>query len=458
MLLNHISKSFFHNEKGLKRNLQEYKHVIFNKDRIINDNENYRGEVLVLRENIEKLKYKNFIFRQNEFKFIIETFKKEQKKKIKVCFYVMYDSVFPALPLFETMQKDVLFDPFIVVIPDISRGKKHMIYHLNKTFSSLSKQYSKVFFGYDEKTNRYLDYSDKADLICFANPYSFMTHEFFQIEHILNKKVLPFYINYAFPLFKFNQEVYNLDPYNLFWKVFVENKEIYYECQKFQPLKGKNVEIVGYCKMDKFISTMEKNEPRKKTIIIAPHHTIDSNFSLHISNFLKYYEYILKLPLKYPEINFVFRPHPLLFHNLSDEKVWGLDKTKKYFEKISSFPNMIYDQAGDYFSSFINSDGIIHDCGSFLAEYMFTGKPTCYLLKDEESIKTTFSDFGKKCLDHCYCAFSEKEIEQFINNVIVNDKDSLKKKRQDFTEKYLKINYPNVSNIIINYLKKELIL
>ena len=52
----------------------------------------------------------------------------------------------------------------------------------------------------------------------------------------------------------------------------------------------------------------------RKTIIIAPHHTIEAKFrnSIGLSNFLEYAELFQELPKKYPQIDFIFRPHPLL--------------------------------------------------------------------------------------------------------------------------------------------------
>lgn len=413
---------------------------------------------LSLIEENNSIKKKYFELNQTRYKYILSNIKKKVRNgiKIKVCFFVMFDSVFSAEPLFKQMLKEPMFDPFIVIIPDISRGEDHLIFSFNSTFCSLSKKYKKVYKGYDIKSKKIKNFQEKTDLICFSTPYEGITLKFFEINHFLKKDILIFYINYAYSVLKYVRNVTKLDSYSLFWKVFVENKFNIKELKNYQYLKGKNAVISGYCKVDDLSKQRIKNRKRK-TIIIAPHHTVSDWKPLKISNFLKYSKFFLKLPTLYPQIDFIFRPHPLLITQLKKTEIWGENKTQKYFNKMESYPNVIYSKGGDYFEMFINSDGIIHDCGSFLAEYLFTDNPTCYLLESEESIKKWFLPIGQKCLSVCYQAFKEKDIINFIENVIIKENDLKSKERINFVNSYLKINYPDSSKFILNYIKKILL-
>jgi len=282
-----------------------------------------------------------------------------------------------------------------------------------------------------------------------------MTDKRFEIEHFLGKEVLSFYVNYSFSVTTWFRETLKHPAYNLFWKVFIPTFSHLDELKKYQAIKGKNASVVGYSKMDR-LAKERMIERKRKKIIIAPHHTVIDWKFLKISNFLQYSDLFIRLPELYPDIDFVFRPHPLLMVQLNKPDVWGEDKTKKYMEKITSYKNVVYSEGGDYLNLFANSDGIIHDCGSFLAEYLFTEKPACYLLKDKKSIDMWFIDIGKKCIEQCYQAFSEKDIINFIEKVIINGDDPLKEDRVTFVESELKINYPNVSKEILSLIKKEL--
>lgn len=70
-----------------------------------------------------------------------------QGKKIKVYFFVIYDSCFQFAPVFEKMLDDETFEPCVVVIPDVSRGYENMFYQLDKTFDTLSNKYANVNGG-----------------------------------------------------------------------------------------------------------------------------------------------------------------------------------------------------------------------------------------------------------------------------------------------------------------------
>ena len=218
-------------------------------------------------------------------------------------------------------------------------------------------------------------------------------------------------------------------------------------------MKAKNAYISGYVKTDNF-SELRKKERKHKTIIIAPHHSIHE-FGL-CSRFLQYAEFFLELPEKYPNIDFILRPHPLLRNTLNSPEFWGEEKTNQYFKKITSYPNLKYDAASDYYQTFINSDGIIHDCGSFLPEYLFAGNPCCYLLKNKESINKYFNELGKECLKQYYQAYNEHDIINYIENIVLAGKDSKKNEREHFVNTILKVNYPHVSETIVSYLKEKI--
>lgn len=405
----------------------------------------------------EKNQNKKFELNQQRNRIVINKIKSRLSsgKKIRVCFFVVFDFSWSYRPIFEEMLKDDLFDPFIVVIPDISRGKENLKFYFSQAYSSLSKKYKNVVKGYSIKTGRFIEYSDKTDIICLPNSYSGMTDKRFEIEHFLDKAVLSFYVNYSFSVTTWFSETLKHPAYNFFWKVFIPTFSHLEEFKKYQAIKGKNATVVGYSKMDR-LAKEKIIERKRKKIIIAPHHTVIDWKFLKISNFLQYYDLFLKLPELYPDIDFVFRPHPLLIAQLKKTDVWGEERTTRYFEKITSYKNVVYSEGGDYLNLFANSDGIIHDCGSFLAEYLFTEKPACYLLKDKKSIDTWFIDIGKKCIEHCYQAFSEKDIIDFIENVILKGHDQLKNSRVSFVESELKVNYPNVSKEILTIIKNEL--
>ena len=56
--------------------------------------------------------------------------------------------------------------------------------------------------------------------------------------------------------------------------------------------------------------------------------------NIALSNFLIYSEFFIDIAKKYTNIDFIFRPHPLLFINL--EKYWKKTSTAIYIKTIKT--------------------------------------------------------------------------------------------------------------------------
>jgi hypothetical protein len=54
-----------------------------------------------------------------------------------------------------------------------------MVETIRKSYQDLSTKYDKTYIAYDEKTNAFINFSDKVDFVCFANPYDNMTHKLY---------------------------------------------------------------------------------------------------------------------------------------------------------------------------------------------------------------------------------------------------------------------------------------
>ena len=110
---------------------------------------------------------------------------------------------------------------------------------------------------------------------------------------------------------------------------------------------------------------------------------------------------------------------------------------EEYDDYINSWNSLVNAEAvfdGNYIDIFKQSDAMITDSVSFLAEYQFTGKPLLLL----ESGKQLYNDFGNELLKILYrCKHDDsKAIEAFIDKVL-DDKDSMKNIRKEFFDEHL---------------------
>ena len=408
-----------------------------------------------------KMKKKPKIYTMDEFEKIhsnyekiVSSLKARENKKIKVAFLVPLASMFSAKALFEKMLKNDNFEVSLVVIPDMRFPEKTK-QNLDKTVEELS-QYKNIMHivPISEKEDK-TQLKNIADIVVCSLPYD-VSHEQYKLENIIKNGMLPALVNYGFYRSLYDRELIGNDRCSLYWKIFTETELNQDEYNNFQKIKGKNTFLSGYCKMDTYSNYKKATD--KTTIMIAPHHSVEGGFNdtLGLSNFYNYSELFLKLPELYPQINFIFRPHPALFMLLAQKKYWGEEKVNEYLNKMTSNPNVEYSTKGDYFVDFANSDGIIQDCGSYLVEYFYTLKPHCYMLKSEKDIDEKFTKLGKKCLENCYIAYDEKSITDFIDNVILKGEDTKKEQREKVAKEVVMYNYPNASDKIIEYIKKEM--
>ncbi len=375
-------------------------------------------------------------------------------QKIRVGFYVVYDSAFPAAPVMEEMMKDELFDPFILVIPDMARGEENTFTQMKKTYATLSARYKNVYMAYDQASGTFQDFCEKADMVFFATPYDEMTHELYGINRYSTKGILTLYVSYA-PIINHYaiKHIINLPSMNICWRVFADSKENLEEYKKYTAARGKNVVLTGYCKMDA-LSKVEVRKRERKRVIIAPHHTVAME-GLPLSNFMSYSDLLLRLPKMYPQLDFLFRPHPFLMMTLRSPEIWGKERADAYLAELLSNSNVEHQDGGDYFDAFVNSDALIHDCSSFSYEYLFTSHPCCYILKNEAAIAELYNDFGQQCVKQHYYAYNNQDIINFIDNVVLGGKDTMAPARAQHAEK-LKVYYPHSARAIVRHIRKTL--
>lgn len=372
--------------------------------------------------------------------------------RIRVGFFVLYDSAFPARRVAKILADDERFEPVVVLIPDIFRGEENMVAQLEKSQESLADLGVPIVCGYDVQTKSFIDVSDDLDLVCFSNPYDELTHEYFSLAYLRNKSVLPFFISYGFSLSLFHRSTVQRETFSFFWRVFLPTTLNRRDYRKHANVRPGAVEVTGYPKMDD-LATAQSPSSGRRSIIIAPHHTVrEWSGGVELSTFLIYAETIMELPRRYPGIDFVFRPHPLLFIHLKAEDLWGPARSAKYLSDLAKYSNVTIDTANEYLATFARSDALIHDSGSFSAEYLFTGNPALFLSTPNRDPALQFTPLGQECLRHHYHATSVEQIYDFIERVVLAGDDSQKNSRQRFARSTLMPHYPHASERVVRRL------
>lgn len=373
-------------------------------------------------------------------------------KKINVGFYVIYGSAFPGKSIVDKMLKGKKFNPIIIASPDVMRSNENMIRQINAILNYARLNGWQAVSGYNESDGEFIDHSDMLDFACIVNPYESMTHRFCQAEYLAEKNVKTFFIHYTYSVTCFDKKTYALPHFANFWKVFISNELTLSEL-KNDGIHVQNFKVIGYPKLDCVNQFTERENSRRKKIVLAPHHTFDYN-ELALSAWNTFADLYHLLPLRYQNVDFIFRPHPLWEINLKNFLGWSDVEFNQLLGKILNNTNVVYSCEDNYIDLFNSSDGLIHDCGSFLVECLYTLKPCCYMMK-ESKVSENFNVVGKLALGLHYHAYTIEQVYDFMDNVILNGNDSMLEMRSSKAREYLIVNHPYSSEVVLKYISDE---
>lgn len=363
------------------------------------------------------------------------------KERLEVAFMLTIPGMWKADYLFEAMRDNPRYHPYVVVYPYSSfKGfdAKEVEATLQRTVDFVKGKGFECVVPRDESTGRWDDIRKtlKPDIVIFTSPYKDFPSNYF-IYHF--KHTLTCYIPYGFSSLNIYKTNYDLIFHNLVGMHFVET-EIHRQCAASHSRNhGENIVVTGYPGTEVFLrndyrpSQPWKNQSTpKRRVIWAPHHTIDGDFA--ISSFLRLADEMPKLAAEFADkIQFVFKPHQLLKFKL--QNLWGAEKTNNYYRQWDLMDNTQLEESS-YVDLFLTSDAMIHDCGSFTTEYLFTRKPVMYIVGDD-SFVDKFSVFGLKSFQMHYHGKTVDDIRRFLSDVVVGGNDPMRKQRETFFSAYL---------------------
>lgn len=383
-----------------------------------------------------------------------------RKEKINVVFYAFSLAMWRYQHLYEKMSKHPRFKTTILIIPTIGYSKEQQ----KKDVETLVKFFTAKNIPYvlaEDDKGKSIDVKKvlSPNIIFYPQPYYGM----FKMEQMYNRFIdrLLCYYPYAFWCSS-NDWSYNLPFHNVAWKLFYTTEFHRKDAQRIANNKGKNVEVVGYPTADDFLfrehaDIWKPQEIKKKRVIWAPHFTIKPGGLLYQSNFLWMAEFMLDVVQRYSDkIQFVFKPHPRLYSELSKNDIWGQEKTDWYYNQWANMKNTQIEM-GEFVDLFMTSDAMVHDSGSFSVEYLYANKPVMYIAKDFEKRAKECSEFGEMAMRQQYVGSTKEDIIKFIDEIVLGGDDYMAVERKNFVEAYLvPPNIKTVAENTMDILLKEL--
>lgn len=365
----------------------------------------------------------------------------KRTQRVRICFIASSLSMWRFDSLCREFINDHRFSVIVLVHPfnnytnDVKVGE---IEKLKKHFSQQSIPFLIIkdpmeFYEYKKKNG--------LDIIFYPQPYG-STYSG-SINWRDNLDCLFVYIPYSVGLSEFKWTC-DLPFHNIAFRQYYPTKEQYKAAVPLARNKGRNIRTLGDLRVGEFLKPVRrdpwkdiKDSKTRKRIIWAPHFQMRKDVDFSRPDFEWTYQIMLDIAIKYEDkIQIAFKPHPRLKTELYNHPEWGNERTDEYYHQWATMHNTQREE-GDFEDLFKTSDAMIHNSGSFTAEYLYVNKPTLYTTCDLDGICRTMHSFGLRCMDAHYIASTPEDIERFIVDVVLDGKDSLKEARSKvFVDKF----------------------
>ncbi|MFO3722507.1 CDP-glycerol glycerophosphotransferase family protein [Pseudomonas sp. HLMP] len=200
--------------------------------------------------------------------------------------------------------------------------------------------------------------------------------------------------------------------------VFVRSEGVRQMFARHCPTGSSHVQVTGHPRMDGLVDllrfdvdpTLREAIGDRRAVLWNAHFSIDgdlwSTFDLLAGD-------ILAAFATRPDLALVLRPHPLLWKKLANLNI--LDETGICaLKRELAARGVIVDERTDHRHAFAVSEAMMSDVGSFLMEYLATGKPVLYLRNPHG---LGLNEEGSAVVRHYQVADDAAGVERFLDQL-----------------------------------------
>lgn len=374
-----------------------------------------------------------WICRRNYTRDLRRVIKKAADQKLKVLFIVSEPAKWKCQTLYEALDRSGKFEPVV--------GISAWNCQSDLTDDELEDHHEKCIKFFNQL-------GDKCVRTVLTNPRRFLDLRKFSPDIVIyneqwrpckrqhpvtvSRFALTFFIPYYIPVFgnmfihceqPVEQLSYVYFTLNSEWeKLFAPYFNPWFSTAKFVSL--------GYPALDCFAMDRGR-EQMCFTVIFAPHFAIpvngksDCDWQITQSTFDWSGSIVLQYAKLHPEINWVFKPHPLLKEKIALTGYMSLDEMDVYYDEWAKIGSVCC--SGDYQELFVDSSLMITDSGSFLAEYAATGHPLIHLWCLENNV--TVPRPTRLLIDTFYRVSTPQELEKALKLVVEDRQDPKREER-----------------------------
>ena len=377
--------------------------------------------------------------------------------KPKIAFLIAYPETWTSL---QTIYKSCLDNNLETIIICVPKSKNHDDDYIindqkdNLAWEALKKEKNSVnaYLGKDKWFNL-KDF--QPDYVFYSRPYNNQYPKLYQSNVVSNYSkicLVPYGYNIGkIRLGSLNWLVtYNaqfmLETYLFFASDIFSLKKI--KRKYFIPYltKSNKYKYLGYPRFDLLSDLIMQDELKERiTITWMPRWDFRKDRQ-NSSNFLNYYQDFINYVKHHKQINFIFRPHPLMFAELIKRNILTKKEIDKIKTTLHSFNNLEFDTNSNYLKTIQKTDILIADMTSLLMEFFITGKPIIYCNNTKGLEKN-----AQLMIKSLYNTNNWLEIESVIKQIIDNN-DYKKEKRLETIKSIIKEEKGKSGNMIVKHI------
>lgn len=374
-------------------------------------------------------------------------------EKIRLVFLVIAPETWPSLEsVWKRAKNDDRFVASVVVLKNANP---------NIALSALAK--SQAMFeskGVPYFTEQTFSLDTFRPHVVFTTiPYECLYPQSFKPDQIVAKGSRIAYVSYGLQVLGgvfLKRYSYDTEVPRLAWRIFARSQSHFTNFGRYCSYGNGHVVVTGHPRIESYSSERvplfhpaSQKAQGRLVVLWNPHHTVLTRRKC--STFLDNHETIIQLIDERPNLFLLLRPHPLLQAALAKLENWGAERVATWFKRISEKDNVYLDTETDYRPAFEISSAFLTDAGSFLTEYLHTGKPICHLTGSDD-IGLSEEARGLACF---YPGANKAEIADFLDRVSRGD-DPMLEPRRLALHSYFGPENQSPSKIILDVIANEL--
>lgn len=361
-----------------------------------------------------------------------------RKRPVRVAFLVIENQKWSAQSVYVAMVANPLFEPILLLsthADNVGREEGEALRTTLEQNVAFAQRHGFMFRKvFDEARGRFIPIAEfSPDVVFYEQPYGLPP------EHApaaVSRYALTCYIPYGYGIYlaRNSGQRFSAGFSEYLWRIFLESPDFLRMSGNIHLLENLSAVPTGYPKMDMLLTLSRMCLPDEKIgrprVIYAPHHSLTPGEGDSYGTFAWNGRWMLKFAHSMPGVTWVFKPHPKLKEQLVRTRMMTPLEVDRYFAAWGELANAQVILDGEYMPAFSDSDAMITDSGSFLMEFLLTGKPILLLVSPTSA---GYSPFGEQLVTKLYGAADVGEIRRFVERVVIGGKDHLRHEREAVT-------------------------